>query len=594
MTNLQPSRRGWLALAVVLALVVGGCGGNPTETLLLDVFGLIDEFYLTATDPGDLVKETFAGMARSLALGGAKPWHDDLAALSEAASKEEAAAAIAGPDKSDPPATPAGDAVDEDEPQAALQALPAGAAAADAVPESPLRVIEEPDGLVLEYEGDRLPLTLSENRKEAVRTLLTGYQFVKSHAGGDAERDLLFDGLSYMAYKMDPHSGFLAPRQFGAIQQETSGRFGGVGIEVGLRGDLLTVIAPIEGTPASRAGLRPMDRIIAVDGKATAGMSLYDAVEMIRGEIGSEVTLTIRRGADGDAKEFDVRLARETIPVNTVKADALPNGLVWVRLFSFNVTTTQDLKKALGDVEGEHGPARGIILDLRNNPGGLLSQAVDVADLFLESGMIVNTIGRGRLQEKESFASLAGTRADVPMIVLVNSGSASGSEIVAGALQDHRRALLVGTRTFGKGSVQSIFKLPQDTGLRLTTALYYTPSGRSIQASGIVPDVVTKLPEEDEKIMAFYSESALSGHLESRSQKDDDADLAIDAEKLRDHYLKTGEIVEDDDYPEKGDWLLVFARHVLESALRENKISLGAMIEEASRAAGAIRIAHSE
>ncbi|MCB1153963.1 hypothetical protein KDL45_09965, partial [bacterium] len=237
--------------------------------------------------------------------------------------------------------------------------------------------------------------------------------------------------------------------------------------------------------------------------------------------------------------------------------------VAYIQLTSFAAESKGELDRELQRLREEGAEA--LVLDLRNNPGGLLDQAVNVADYFLTSGMIVNTIGRGRLQEQEKFASARGTRADVPLIVLINSGSASGSEIVAGALQDHKRALIVGTRSFGKGSVQSIFRLSGGSALRLTTALYYTPSGRSIQAEGIVPDLRIRLPEDDEKILALYSESALQGHLTSEAVVEQQSRFAVEAEKLRQHYLKTGETVDDEDYPEKGDWLLVFARHLAQS-----------------------------
>ncbi|MCB9477668.1 MAG: S41 family peptidase, partial [Deltaproteobacteria bacterium] len=428
---------------------------------------------------------------------------------------------------------------------------------------SPLTVEALDNDMVrLTINGQNTVVAVPKERQTAALSLLKGYEFVKSQSGGDPEKRMLYDSLSYMAYNLDPHSNFLPPEHYGNLKAETSGKFGGVGIEVGMRGDLLTIIAPIEGTPAAGAKLHPLDRIVAVDHTSTIGMRLLDAVELIRGEIGTSVVLTIRRAGTDD---FDVTLVRDTIPVHTIKTELSEGGVAWIRVYSFNVNTAKDLREAIENYEVAGKTPKVIILDLRNNPGGLLDQAVNVADYFLTSGMIVNTIGRGRLQEQEKFASARGTRADVPLIVLINSGSASGSEIVAGALQDHKRALIVGTRSFGKGSVQSIFRLSGGSALRLTTALYYTPSGRSIQAEGIVPDLRIRLPEDDEKILALYSESALQGHLTSEAVVEQQSRFAVEAEKLRQHYLKTGETVDDEDYPEKGDWLLVFARHLAQS-----------------------------
>ncbi|MBZ0271445.1 S41 family peptidase, partial [bacterium] len=429
----------------------------------------------------------------------------------------------------------------------------------------PLTVAVSENEITLSCEGKSKVVRVPESRAGAVSALMSGYAFAVGCAHPDEPRRLLFDALSYMTFRLDPHSNFLPPVAYESLETETSGRFGGVGIEVGLRGDHLTVVAPIEGTPAGQAGLLPMDRIVAVDGKSTEGMSLTEAVNLIRGEIGSPVVLTIRRVHEDREEAFDVTLVRSTIPIDTIRVEMLENRVAIVRIFSFNVTTTADLEASLKALdEDPDGPPRALILDLRNNPGGLLNQAVSVADAFLESGMIVNTIGRGRLQEKESFATKANSRADTPLLVLVNSGSASGSEIVAGALQDHKRAVIVGTRTFGKGSVQSIFKLPEGTGLRLTTALYYTPSGRSIQAEGIVPDVQMRLPEVDEQLVSLYAESAWEGHLTSLAAKRDTADVELEAKVVREALLARGQIVEDPDYPEKGDWTLRFARMMLD------------------------------
>jgi len=575
-----------LALAL-LALGPAACSQDPTNALLQDVFGLIDEFYLTATDGKDLLTDAFLGMEKTLAFREAEE--------KRKSAEEKPGAAVSDSERTPPekngdenPPDPVSKAPDLKTPPLPEKPIePAGPfpvmdfenGEKPAELKGPLTVTAENGTVALEIGDDRLSLDLPSDRKEMVRTLLAGYRFVLDGTGPDPDKELLYNALAYMAGRLDPHSTFLPPKRYGQLKDETSGHFGGVGIEVSMRGDLLTVVAPIEGTPAGKAGLLPMDRIIKVDGKSTLNMTLYNAVSLIRGKIGTTVVLTIRRAGPGAEKTFDVSLERSQIPVHTAKAKMLPGKIGWVRVFSFNATTGPDLKKELADLEAEHGDARGIILDLRNNPGGLFGQAVEVANLFLESGMIVNTIGRGRLREKETFATLLKTRGEIPMVVLISGGSASGSEIVAGALQDHGRALLLGTRTFGKGSVQSIFKLQGDTGLRITTALYYTPSGRSIQAEGIVPDVLTRLPEMHEKWLSLRSESALSGHLESNATSGDKADVVVDAMKIKDAYLKRGEIVEDEDYPEKGDWLLVLARQILEG----KQLTVPAMLERAKK-----------
>ena len=311
-------------------------------------------------------------------------------------------------------------------------------------------------------------------------------------------RDLIYGAIEGMLARLDTHSGFLEPRAFTEMQVDTQGEFGGVGIEISLRDDWLTVVAPIEGTPADAVGLLAGDRIVAIEGQSTRGISLQDAVDKLRGKIGTAVRVGIARpvpDAEGSVtspteweKPFDVTIVRDKIRVRSVKWEEKADGdILYLRISQFQARTSADLTKAL--VDGAVASRKGVVLDLRNNPGGLLDQAIEVSDIFLRSGKIVYTDGRVPAMRKEWHAREDGQEPAVPVVVLVNGGSASASEIVAGALQDHGAARIVGSRTFGKGSVQTIMRLRDGSGMRVTTALYYTPSGRSIQAAGIVPDV---------------------------------------------------------------------------------------------------------
>lgn len=305
----------------------------------------------------------------------------------------------------------------------------------------------------------------------------------------DVDTKRLVEGaINGMLAALDPHSAYLTPELYRELQVETKGSFGGLGIEITNRNGMLTVVAPIEDTPAYRAGIKAQDVILKIDGEFTKDMTLVEAVKKMRGPKGTKVKLTIKRGEDSTAL-FDVTLVREIIKIQSVKWKALEDGYGYIRLTQFQERTDEDVTKALRGLEKAPGGLRGLVLDLRNNPGGLLTQAVKVTDLFLDAGLIVYTDGRLENQKQKYFAHKTSTWTGFPMVVLVNGGSASASEIVAGALQDHKRALVLGTTTFGKGSVQTILPLDDSSALRLTTARYYTPSGRSIQATGIVPDI---------------------------------------------------------------------------------------------------------
>jgi carboxyl-terminal processing protease len=314
-----------------------------------------------------------------------------------------------------------------------------------------------------------------------------------------------------MVAGLDPHSSYMPPQDFSLFESDTQGQFGGVGIEVDARGDLLTVIAPIEGSPAERAGVKSGDKLLAVDGETAQGIGLDKMVRKMRGAPGSHVKLTFRR--EGLKEPITVDLVREIIKVPSVASKLLEASIAYVRIKQFQERTHDELLRAVGRLRAEaQGPLRGVILDLRNDPGGLVDEAAEVADEFLQSGVIYSARHRGKIVD-EITARGGGSLTDIPAVVLVNEYSASASELVAGALQDHKRATVVGATTFGKGSVQTIFELPGGAGMRLTTQRYYTPSGRAIQAEGVHPDVVVENPRAGENAFPTMRERDLEGHL---------------------------------------------------------------------------------
>jgi len=329
--------------------------------------------------------------------------------------------------------------------------------------------------------------------------------------------DLIYGSIKGMLETLDPHSSFMTPDDFKELQVETKGIFSGIGIEITLKDGILTIVSPIEGTPADNAGLKAGDRILKIDGKTTKNMSLIEAVKKLRGPRGTKVTISILREGWSEIKDF--ALVRDVIPIHSVKHKTLEEGYGYVRIINFQDKTSQDLKSALDDLEQQNKPLKGLILDLRNNPGGLLDQAVRVADEFIEDGIVVYTDGRIKSQNVRFTAHKGEKPHPYPIIVLVNEGSASASEIVAGALQDHKKAIILGAQTFGKGSVQTVIPLDDGSGLRLTTALYYTPSGRSIQAKGITPDIIVagqfNLDKEKMKKIKILREKDLEHHIKN-------------------------------------------------------------------------------
>lgn len=327
------------------------------------------------------------------------------------------------------------------------------------------------------------------------------------------DKTLLENAIKGMLSNLDPHSAYLEPKDFQELQESTSGEFGGLGIEVGMEDDQLKVVAPIDDTPAAKAGIEAGDLIVKIDGQPTKGMSMIEAVDKMRGAPGSKISLTLVRE---DGKPFDVQLTRAVIKVKSVKSQLLEPSYGYLRITQFQVNSGEEVAKALASLKQENGGKRlgGLVLDLRNNPGGVLQAAVEVSDHFLKKGLIVYTKGRIANSELRFSADPADISEGVPLVVLINGGSASAAEIVAGALQDHKRAVLMGTDTFGKGSVQTVLPLNNDRALKLTTALYYTPNGRSIQAQGIIPDIqVERAKLTQEKAGESIREADLAGHL---------------------------------------------------------------------------------
>ncbi len=346
------------------------------------------------------------------------------------------------------------------------------------------------------------------------------------------DRTLLRNAMRGMISELDPHSAYLDEEEYQSLRESTQGEFGGIGIEVGMENGQLMVVTPIDDTPASRAGLLSRDIIIAIDGTPTDSMSLQEAVTMMRGEPGSELRISVLRSGEETPRTFT--LNREVIRSESVKHELLETGYGYLRISQFQSRTPEQARQAIERMQRD-APLEGLILDLRNNPGGVLQAAAGVADLFLDSGLIVYT--EGRLADTAmSFSASRDTPAgDVPLVVLINSGSASAAEIVAGALQDQRRGVIMGTDSFGKGSVQQIMPLGNGEGLKLTTALYYTPNGRSIQAQGIEPDVeVVRGRLELAESRLELRESDLDGHLGAQQPASQARQSA--SERLRDDY----------------------------------------------------------
>ncbi|MEJ2672267.1 MAG: S41 family peptidase [Deltaproteobacteria bacterium] len=326
-------------------------------------------------------------------------------------------------------------------------------------------------------------------------------------------KDLVYGAIRGAVGTLDPHSSFMTPDEFKELQIETKGKFSGIGIEITLKDHILTVVSPIEGTPAYQAGLKAGDQIVKINGKITKHITLMEAVKLIRGPKGSKVNLTINR--EGFEHPKVVVITRQIIPIHSVKARILGDGIGYIRITNFQDSTNHDLEAFLKKMKKRLVPFKGLILDLRNDPGGLLEQAVRVSDDFLKSGLIVYTEGRSRHQNMRFYArpDQEGKEPSIPMVVLINAGSASASEIVAGALKDQKRALIVGTKSFGKGSVQTIIPLDDGSALRLTTALYFTPSGVTINEKGIKPDLVVEEKRPQNESLQKLRDELLTRHM---------------------------------------------------------------------------------
>jgi len=346
------------------------------------------------------------------------------------------------------------------------------------------------------------------------------------------DKELLKNAVRGMLEGLDPHSTYLDGDSYKDLREGTSGEFGGLGIEVGMENGFVKVIAPIDDTPAQKAGIKAGDLIIKLDDRSVKGLSLIDAVNIMRGKPGDPITLTIIR--ENEEKPLVITIIRDIIKIKSVRFDTLEPGFGYLRISSFQSHTVEGLRKAIDQLKKDNSEKlKGIILDLRNNPGGILNAAVGVSDMFLNKGMIVYTEGRIKDSKLKFNAKPNAKLPDIPLIVLVNAGSASASEIVAGALQDHGRGIIMGEKTFGKGSVQTILPMNNNAALKLTTARYYTPNGRSIQASGITPDIIidkVKISKIEEAFDVRLKEADLRGHLENGQEE---APLPEEDEELK-------------------------------------------------------------
>ena len=396
--------------------------------------------------------------------------------------------------------------------------------------------------------SDSLVSAKEKNIYKEIKTFNEVLDMVQKNYVDQVDSSSLIQGaINGMIKTLDPHSSFMTPDVYKGLEEETQGHFGGIGIEITLVKDVLTVVSPIEDTPAYKAGVKAGDQIIKIDGKTTKDISMMEAVKKLRGKKGTKVTITITR--EGMIKPKNIILTRAEIQVQSVKAKTFDHNIGYIRISSFNEKTAADLRKALADVKVKSNPMQGLVLDLRNDPGGLLNQAIEVSDMFLRSGVIVSTRGRTKSMETRMQAKDDGAReVTVPMVVLVNEGTASAAEIVAGALQDNGRALIAGTQTFGKASVQTVIRLEDGSALKLTTARYYTPKGRSIQAEGIKPDLIVKLKKPsqdttDSQPDEMMREKDLEGHILPAGEEDRETeDRKTDSSKEMDDLEKDNQV----------------------------------------------------
>ena len=368
------------------------------------------------------------------------------------------------------------------------------------------------------------------------------FERVRADYVDDVSDDTLVESaINGMLTSLDPHSNYLNTKNFNDMKVQTRGEFGGLGIEVSMENGLVKVVSPIDDTPAARAGLMSGDLVTRIDDTAVKGLSLKEAVEKMRGPAKSPVKLTVERGSKGDLKEFTI--VREIIHVQSVRSHLESGDIGYIRITQFNQEAYDGVRKAFDHFRAEPGQAnlKGYVLDLRNNPGGLLNQAVEITNAFVDNGDIVSTRGRNSDQgQRYSARSGVNLSQEKPVVVLINGGSASASEIVSGALQDLKRATLIGTRTFGKGSVQTILPLGENGALKLTTARYYTPSGRSIQAKGIDPDikVLENIPDDLKGKVSSMGEASLFGHLKNDGEEEKGSDAYVPPDRAKDTQLE--------------------------------------------------------
>ena len=336
------------------------------------------------------------------------------------------------------------------------------------------------------------------------------------------DKTLLENAIRGMLSGLDPHSAYVIENDFDTLQENTTGEFGGLGIEVGRENGYIKVISPIDDTPADKPGIEAGDLIIQIDGRPTRQILPQEAADLMRGEPGSEVTITVAREGQ---EPFDLTVTREIIAITSVRSRMLEPGYAYLRISQFRVNTSNELEEEIEELYAENDEIKGLVLDLRNNPGGVLQASVGVVDAFIDQGRIVYTEGRIEGNDMEFMATTNTVAGDVPLVILINNGSASASEIVAGALQDHARAIVMGTRSFGKGSVQTVMPLGEQRAIKLTTSLYFTPSGRSIQAQGIDPDIVVEnaFVTRRSRNVAQVSESNLPGRLDNANSQDKEA-----------------------------------------------------------------------
>lgn len=378
--------------------------------------------------------------------------------------------------------------------------------------------------ILLGLRNDDNVFAKDKNFYKDIKTFSEVLDMVRKNYVDEVDTTKLMQGaINGMIRSLDPHSSFMTPDLYKELEVETQGHFGGIGIEIMIIKDVLTIVSPIEDTPAFNAGLKPGDYILRIDGKPTKDITIMEAVKQLRGPKDTKVTLTILRKNMTAPK--DITLTRAIIQIKSIKYKKIEDDIGYIRIAAFQEKTADDLRRALKEMDEKNNPMKGLVIDLRNDPGGLLTQAIDVSDVFLKSGVIVSTRGRVKAMETKSEAKNDNNEINCPMIVLVNEGTASAAEIVAGALQDNDRALIVGAQTFGKASVQTIIPLEDGSALKLTTARYYTPNGRSIQAEGITPDIIVpfvKSSEDTESIMDKEDnlrEKDLQGHI--KPQKED-------------------------------------------------------------------------